>query len=410
LLVEENRRELSTKRMTRTSYDPVLEANRPESGGFFPALGDVLGAQFLTPARILSRPAGPEAQDIYHELTRTAEMWQDPEVPRSMVYERIYPELGMMRSLREEKPYSREWWRAAIPLGIEAITAGGGAGFGLGSILGERYMMRPTAQRAGAINQITEQVKALNQQLADTADKIQPPKVWETNLYDRKYSGPPGTQEWADLYATPDMEFTAGAPRNLKPFDPEAFKAAFPPTEPYSQLPPVPSDPFEAAEYWKFFERGGLPGQGGKAPLQYPMEFEKWKYAERPGELIGGGYHSDEPLLENFSHVPPPYGYQSPLKITPGESAGATPPGITITPAPPSAPPPSPPSNRLTPWEGLDLKPETPPNDPFWWYKQPEPPYLSYVEPQMRFYPQTDWMQQLYQSQLYPDELNWRLA
>lgn len=47
--------------------------------------------------------------------------------------------------------------------------------------------------------------------LPTTGDQLQAgPKVWESNIYNRKYSSPLGMQEWANLYATPDVEFTAG--------------------------------------------------------------------------------------------------------------------------------------------------------------------------------------------------------
>jgi hypothetical protein len=136
----------------------------------------------------------------------------------------------------------------------------------------------------------------------NAAFKEPPPKVWETNIYDRKYSSPLGMQEWANLYATPNVDFTVG-PR-------------------------------------------------------------------------------------------PPFEYESPLKINPQEV--------------PNLPPP--PATKFTP-DIPNLPPQQPPqSDRMWWYQQPQPPFLSEVVPQMRFYPETDWMQQMYQSQFYPDETNWRIA
>jgi hypothetical protein len=160
--------------------------------------------------------------------------------------------------------------------------------------------------------------------------------------------------------------------------------------------------PSETERNYNLFYRGLLPGQFGKTPLiTGPLPPAEQNALSPPvdwGNIYERKYSS--PLSpENYRglfstdlEVNPPYQGQSPIRITPEEIQDVpTPPGINIV---PQTPP----------------KPQAPGDDTHWWYRQPEPPYLSEVVPQMPFYPETDWYRQMWQSQIWPGDLDWRIA
>jgi hypothetical protein len=250
--------------MPRTSYDPVLDANRPQSGGLYPA------------------PVRPWWETLNQDpwyITGAKAVLGEREVE------------GMRRG--EIAP----WIETVAPL----LFMGRGP---KGEVI-------PRMRRPEPPPSLLDQIEALNTQVKSTGEMF---------------------QRAGDVLE----KFDFGGKRPLKPFDPAQFKESFPEAAvPYSPIPPVPSDPWEAQQFWKAFDRGMLPGQGGKSAFQQPMEWQNWKYLPRPEDLIGGGYHSDDPALGFMEpgDVPPPYGYQSPLKITPEDIAKVpTPPGIVITP------------------------------------------------------------------------------
>jgi hypothetical protein len=355
---------------SRTSYDPVLEAHAPQSGGLYPSWWDAEAEKGQSvPAQVADFIFGPE--------------W---------AFQR--------RKAEATPPWSAERWRFGGNTLFPFLMMGGG-----GALSATRP--RPTLPRIelppGPIKPYNPDVFVPGKPFDPETFVTEPPSnVWGENLpvkpgswgniNDRKYSGPLQGQEWADLYATPDVDFTvkprfSQEPSNMTPEERKLFEdlnsGRISPEEHAAEMrgefdilpPPSPSkarDPTEIrrdllennpTEYWKLYSRGLLPGNKNTQMWgNTAFDIENWNFAPR-------------------SQVPPPYDYKSPLKITPEDNL------------------PLPPATDITP-----------PDDRMWWYKQPRPPFLSEVIPQMNFTPQTDWMQQLYQSQLYPDELNWRVA
>jgi hypothetical protein len=105
---------------------------------------------------------------------------------------------------------------------------------------------------------------AVREMPADT-----PPKYWG-NINDRRYSGPLQGQQWADMYATPDMEFTVKPPfeEGVGPVDWNWYTP-----KGSSQLPPPGTPPASAGnsgiiDYHAWLRYQVYKNGGGHLPLE----------------------------------------------------------------------------------------------------------------------------------------------
>jgi hypothetical protein len=381
--------------MPRTSYDPVLDANRPQSGGLYPApvrpWWETLAQDpwYITGAKAVlgeREVEGMRRGEVAPWIETVAPLLFMGRGPKGMMEPRI--ELPPPHPRPQEMPDLR-FWHQLSPEEQQRILGQSGKG-----------EAPPIPQRA-----------------RDAVEKI-------SDIMKEKFPDP------------------TEARRDLLQNNPQ--------------------------EYWKLYSRGLLPGNKNTQMWgNTAFDYGNWNYTgSRPGELIGGGYHSDDPMLQDFTNVPPPYGYQSPLKITPQDIANVpTPPGIVITPEEVGQlPPPTPftaqeafniqklglkppnlsnleyqkaydqfiqeqaaqtgdghqqpgglffknqfPGYQIDYQHGIGPQPEVParflPPAP-----DPTPPptfdfgEFGYIYPQMPFYPQTDWYRSLRDVQSYPGE------
>ena len=175
----------------------------------------------------------------------------------------------------------------------------------------------------------------------------EPPKDWG-NAFDRKYSSPLGGQTWADIYATPDMEFTVGPqkppdrgplgplePNVIQPYEPPGLTSYNPRNPP--NLPPPPGvDPLDSmlSEWAKFMDKKGIdyqkqinPPKEDMFPWEQPPENQAraaadWLESLKAGDITQEQYDAAIEAIKNGELPPmtPDYGIIPPEGIDVGIS------------------------------------------------------------------------------------------
>jgi len=108
---------------------PGTAAARQAAAGYIPeaiqrpaaAIGEFIKEQVAPPPNLTQIAFGPAVQPVAEPLVHAAEVGRELYAgkPVAEAVQKV-PEIAGIRELTTAKPFSPEWWRAAVPLGVEA--------------------------------------------------------------------------------------------------------------------------------------------------------------------------------------------------------------------------------------------------------------------------------------------------